>query len=127
VLSHARIRRLRLLRPGNERASASDRRAHLRRLCALEGTCRVGPHFGPHFSSWWPATVLDLSAGGALVALWGWGKPEEDISIRLIKDGRSIVEMNASVQHMVRYEDVWLFGCAFERDLRDAEIHYLAD
>jgi hypothetical protein len=68
-----------------------------------------------------------LSASGALVALWGWGKPEEDISIRLIKDGRPIVEINAAVQHIVRYEDVWLFGCAFERELRDAELYCLAD
>jgi hypothetical protein len=67
-----------------------------------------------------------LSAGGALIALWGWGKPEEDISIRLIKDRRLIVELNAAVQHMVRYEDVWLFGCAFERELCDAELCCLA-
>jgi PilZ domain len=114
---------MRLMRAAEQRAFASDRRAHTRHLCAVAGECRVGPHF----VSWWPATILDVSAGGATVALWGWGKPENDISIRFLKEGEKVVEINAAIRHIHRIEDVWLLGCAFERELRDPQIlatHY---
>jgi hypothetical protein len=108
---------MRLMRAAEQRAFASDRRAHTRHLCAIASECRVGPHF----VSWWPATILDLSTGGATIALWGWGKPELDISIRFLMEEENVVEMKAAVRHIRRFEDVWLLGCAFERELRNPQ------
>jgi hypothetical protein len=114
---------MRLLRAGKHPVHVPERRAHARHLWTVDAECRVGPHF----ECWWPASVLDLSVGGATVALWGWGKPEADISIRLIKNGRQTLAMNAAIQNIGRYEDVWLFGCAFERELRCAELDSFSD
>jgi hypothetical protein len=114
---------MRLLRAGKHAVHVPERRAHTRHMWDVVAECRVGPHF----DSWWPASILDLSASGATVALWGWGKPEVDISIRLIKRGRQAVAVNAAIQNISRFEDVWLFGCAFERELRCAELDSFSD
>jgi hypothetical protein len=106
VLSKGQFQKMRLLRAGKHAVHVPERRAHTRHMWDVVAECRVGPHF----DSWWPASILDLSASGATVALWGWGKPEVDISIRLIKRGRQAVAVNAAIQNISRFEDVWLIA-----------------
>ncbi len=79
-----------------------DRRAHPRYLCWVEALCDVGPR---------PARLLDLSTGGARVALLAPLPPGADLRLTLPGGGGRPSVLTGTVARVVRTRTGWEAGC----------------
>jgi hypothetical protein len=90
-----------------------DRRAHPRYLCWVEVLCEAGAR---------PARLLDLSAGGARVALLAPVPHGADLRLTLPRGPGRPGVLAAIVTRVTRTRTGWEAGCSFAEPLLDEQL-----
>jgi hypothetical protein len=98
------------------RPPATDRRASPRYLCWVEVLCGAGQQ--PHR----PARLLDLSTGGARIALLSPIPSGSDLRLTVLNGDDKPAVLTASVNRVSRTSSGWEAGCTFAVPLTDGQV-----
>jgi c-di-GMP-binding flagellar brake protein YcgR len=98
----------------NETRRSSDRRP-----------CTVEVALASEATTFRPATVLDLSAGGVKLLADPPPAPGEEIVLTFLTDDGRLFQIPATVVHYHEYGNAWAVGCRFARDLDEKDVEAL--
>jgi hypothetical protein len=97
-----------------------NRRGHPRRPCRYQALCRCGGR------AWWPVAFVDLSVGGAGVALSSPVEVGAPVTFTVHAASGRLFLVRARVRRVEPRGGEWLAGCEFERRLSPGELADLA-
>ena len=98
-------------------STGQERRAAIRHPCELEGACKTITDMNG-----WPATVRNISSTGVALALSRRFEPRSLLTVD-VETATEPVSMIVRVVHAKQDPNGgWLLGCAFTRNLSEADL-----
>lgn len=99
--------------------TGAERRQHPRHVCGYQALCRSGGR------AWWPVVFVNLSTGGAAVALSSPIELGATVAFTIYLPECDALQVRGRVLRVETSSSEWIAGCQFDRLLSDEELAQL--